>query len=641
MSWNPKTTIAIGLPAVCLLAMLGWGAVELWRDPLADLDVPETSGDVTSVGPAESAAPSHSDRLSSDHAKYLGSQACAECHADICEAYQPHPMAHSMSMASAAPAEEFYAHSTEFRAPGLPKSDLQFRYQVSKEGEEVTHHERVYDAQGNEICSRSVPMQYAVGSGIRGHSYFRDAGGEIYMSPITWYTGAHAWDLSPAYDKANEHFERRILDGCVFCHVGRAAPKPGTAHVFEPEPFLELSIGCERCHGPGADHVAYQQQLAASGLKSDPIINPAQLGQPYRDDVCFQCHLLGVQRVNNPGHRDFDFRPGQALADIWTVFVGGTKVADNNATTEAVGQADQMLASRCYIESQGAMSCTSCHDPHLVPSAAERVEFYRSKCLACHGAGDAADCSLDPTRRKAETSEDSCIHCHMPRLDANDVPHTSQTDHRVVRDRHQQHMSAAPDELTIYESDRLPPELINRATGILFARQAEEGLDRRLPDRAIPLLAAWVTKHQDDPEAMSALGTVYFLAGDKRGALAELQRALARDPDSEFTLRELMYQSHLNGDPENGIRYGRRLIDVNPHHYDYHGRMAHMLGRTSQWDRAIDSALRAVEIQPWNPQIHGWLAEAYQITGQPDLAQRHRELYEKLSGESVDAQDKQ
>lgn len=620
--------MVVALAAVCMLIVVGWAARDLLRDPLADLGEPEpVLEQAAPVDPAPTVVrDSGGDRSASG---YLGSEACATCHAEICESYPSHPMSRSTTPAGAEGADHPSRRTSRFIVPGPAETAVRLEYRVTEENGELMHREAALDAAGTEICGRSVPVHYTVGSGARGHSYFIDAGSQLYMSPMSWYAGAADWDLSPGYDRANEHFERRIMDDCVFCHVGRAAPSGDREHMFDEErPILELGIGCERCHGPGEAHVSYHQAADQSTSTADPIINPANLDQPYRDDVCFQCHLQGLGRVPHPGHRPFDFVPGQAIADVWTLLMHGTKVSGDN-TTRAVGQAEQMLASRCYVESAGAMSCTSCHDPHSAPSEEERVEFYRSRCLACHSPGVHVECALEPAARLLESNVDSCIQCHMPALAANDIPHTSQTDHRVLRFPGTETDAAGNDEYEVYEADRIPGELADRSRGMLTVFYAE--VHPPLAVEALPLLTPWVVNHPDDADAFAALGTASYFMQDNRRAIESLEKAVQLDPNSEYILRQLMFFNHELGNVEDGIRYGRRLIAINPHHYDYHGRMAHMLGRKGEWVEAIESARKAVEIRPWSPQIHGWLAEAYRITGQEELSEQHAELYEKLS----------
>jgi len=90
-----------------------------------------------------------------------------------------------------------------------------------------------------------------------------------------------------------------------------------------------------------------------------------------------------------------------------------------------------MRESRCYQQSGQRLGCISCHDPHRLPEAAERVAYYRDRCLVCH-----ADrgCRLPRPARIARNADDDCTACHMPRVQATDVAHTSLTRHNIPRD---------------------------------------------------------------------------------------------------------------------------------------------------------------------------------------------------------------
>jgi tetratricopeptide (TPR) repeat protein len=147
-------------------------------------------------------------------------------------------------------------------------------------------------------------------------------------------------------------------------------------------------------------------------------------------------------------------------------------------------------------------------------------------------------------------------------------------------------------------------------------------------------LRPWVSTNSYDVEALTALGTAYHFTQDTPNALSMLDLALSMDPDFEDALRQRVLLGHETGDFESAIRHGRRLIELNPHRFDDHARRAHMLGRVGRWSEAIEAARTAAEMRPWNPQIHGWLAEAYRITGQQQLSNRHAERYAKLQAAS-------
>ena len=73
---------------------------------------------------------------------YVGSQVCAECHAEIAETYAAHPMANTLAtVADATPIEVLAERRAEFEAQGC-------RYRVQRVGERMVHTEFMTDAAG-------------------------------------------------------------------------------------------------------------------------------------------------------------------------------------------------------------------------------------------------------------------------------------------------------------------------------------------------------------------------------------------------------------------------------------------------------------------------------------------------------------
>ncbi|QDV49949.1 tetratricopeptide repeat protein [Gimesia fumaroli] len=548
---------------------------------------------------------------------YVGSQACQECHAEICKTYQSHPMSFSSQPVLGDLVFEDYEHKTSFQSP------LTHVYEVEKKEGKVYHHEKRMTPEEELVYDKSEPIDFAIGSGKRGRSYVINHAGLLFMSPISWYTGKQRWDLSPGYQPGHhKQFERRLIDGCIQCHIGSVSKTKGIKDHFDPTPFKETAIGCERCHGPGEPHI--QWHLASEKQqKPDPIVNPINLSPAARDAVCYQCHLTGEGRILRYGRGEFDFRPGNLIEDLWIVFQEGDRITDTG-DTQAVSQVEQMHRSQCYLKSAGQMGCISCHDPHQFPSKSERISYFESRCLKCHG-----ESTTECTRPEdsPEQAKESCISCHMPKRSAFSVPHTSLTDHRIIRHKNQPPQTSAQTER--FSDFRKPEDEnaaydIQRARGFFYVSLAETRNDLKYAQQALQLLLPLLHKDSTDEDLITQVGLAYNLLGEKAKAKAILERALKVNPNSETALRKLTEICHDTGDYKSGIEYGKRFIEINPWRSLIYGRLVHMLGLTQQFDEGIEYANRGLKINPSIWQLHGWLAQVYEQRGQTELSQQHQ-----------------
>jgi predicted CXXCH cytochrome family protein len=559
---------------------------------------------------------------------FVNSQACAECHQEIYDIYQTHPMSKSLAALPDAPAIEDYEVNPRFSAPKSHRFKGRLSFYIERKNEEFFHHEVWTGENGKQLYDQRVPVHYEIGSGQRGRSYMIQRDSMLFMSPITWYSERKIWDYSPGYEKKDLRFERRVVDACLACHAGRvAADRNSPNHYDAREPFPEPSIGCERCHGPGKAHIEYRKNGEQVGI--DPIVNPVNLEPRKRDSVCNQCHLSGQSRILRYGRTDFDFRPGDDLADTWIALVHEANVGSKQ-TTDAVSQVEQMMASRCYTQSQGKFGCISCHDPHSRPKDDELDVFYRNRCLNCHTKKQ-LDCSMPLEQRLAKSAADSCVQCHMPKLAASDVPHTSQTDHRVVKNPALDGAAKESKLLIFDDADKRLPELeINRALGLSIIRYAENNQDVFAVFRARELLAPVVEALPDDIESIEAMGLVYRQLNQREMARRMWNRVLRLDPNREQTLRHLAFLSHEDLDFDAGIGFSDRLIELNPYQFDHFGRKSHMLGEINRYQESIEAAHEALKINPSSHRIHEWLSSVYQRLGDQRNALKHRRMYDAV-----------
>ena len=491
---------------------------------------------------------------------------------------------------------------------------------VGAEGWE--HSEQMADRDGQVIYDVAVPVHYSMGSGTRGRSYLTSHGGVLSMSSISWYTNGNRWDLSPGYVPDDPRgFSRRVPDECLACHAGRVETIPGASGRYAAEPFPQLAIGCENCHGPGKQHV--EAQNARSAAIHDTIVNPAKLPLAQRDSVCNQCHLQGEARIPRYGRTHFDFRPGQRLDETVVVFLSGTGVAGGK--TEAVRHVQQMMSSRCYTASPGKLGCISCHDSHGTVSKEESQAFYRTRCLACHGE---SDCHAPLADRQAQ--QDSCFACHMPRLPAADIAHTALTDHRVLVRPLELPAASRPethDKLLFFDNanERLPAWEATRASGLAIVKHMlDEG---RTPDFAAieSLLAPVLEVAPDDTRVMNSLTEVALKQNNLEAAEKYALQAIAVDPQNEAALVALALVCYQTDRYPAGLKFSERALVLNPTLDMLYGHRADMYRLSKRLDDGILEAEKALQLNPGCcPCATGWSARIATRDKPPKARSRSR-----------------
>ena len=549
-------------------------------------------------------------------AKSAGSANCSECHAEIAARYHASGMGQSLwKIGSETPIED-YEQNSSFSPDG------HHYYSVVRTEEGVFHHERLADDAGQTIYDQAVKIDFVVGSGLQGRSYLFNRNGMMFMSPIGWYSRAGRWDLSPGYQlPSHRRFDRRVPAACLECHAGQMNLTDRT-DVFADPPFREVAIGCERCHGPGTDHIQFHRRLAS--FEVDPIVNPAKLDPDRREDICTQCHLSGEGRYLRDGCQFGDFQPGTRLEENYLIFVRGDRMTDDGKT-RAVSQVEQMRSSKCYLNSGGKLGCTSCHDPHGGPVPDREAEFYRDRCLNCH-----ADqgCAMAESDRRARQANDSCVACHMPRLNASDVPHTTQSDHRILRrvTPLQGDRSNEMAELYDHAEQRLPRTIVDRARGIWLAERAERLTNPDLATGASRILEGVLQERPEDVEVLNALGTTAAVNGRFDESLMYWTKVLSLDPSRELTLSTTATLLLNQGKTQAGRQILERYLDVQPNYGGAWGRYSGLLSKANETSKAIEAARRSIELDPSNPKTYHHLAQLYGRIGDKKQEEFYRDL---------------
>jgi hypothetical protein len=355
-------------------------------------------------------------------------------------------------------------------------------------------------------------VDYFIGSGSRGRSFLIAIEGRLFQSPASYYTHRKAWDVSPGFEGQDElDFDRPITNECLFCHAGSTRPVSFTLNSYESPPFEAEGITCARCHGETGAHLA---KPSASN-----IVNPAKLTPALRDAVCDQCHLGGEARILHPGRSPWNYRSGEPLEQVVTVYVfDDPSPSRHSGAQKVVGHSEQLAASKCSQRSEGRLWCGSCHDPHTKP--VNPAAWYRQRCEQCH-----SPASLTEHKKPAG----DCAGCHMPSRPAYDGGHTPFTDHRILaKPRQADSRASVPLKLRAWREPPVP--LAQRNLGLAHISVGERDQSAEHLNEGFRQLSSIATRFADDPAVLGSLGAVLQRKGVPREAAKLFARAAKREP---------------------------------------------------------------------------------------------------------------
>ncbi len=317
-------------------------------------------------------------------------------------------------------------------------------------------------------------------------------------------------------------------------------------------PFAQGGIGCVACHGDPSEH------LATGGRASMLVLD--RLPAEARDSICLSCHMEGQAAIVHAGRRLEDFRPGESIWQYASFYV---HASEKGSGGRATGQWEALLASACKRASGDRMTCTTCHDPHgsdRLMTAAERVDWYRGRCLSCHEtAGGGFSATHHPEQR-------DCASCHMQRAESNDIAHEQVTDHRIVRRFAGRSIPPATHGplVEVGAKGMLQPT-DGRELGLAYAQFAALG-DRAAYARALAILkqVAAEPAGSSDATVQAQLGFLEQLGGADQPAASAYEQALRKQPDDSFAEGNLGLILARHGQAQAAVRLWRSALALDP-----------------------------------------------------------------------------
>jgi hypothetical protein len=566
---------------------------------------------------------------------YAGSKSCAAsgCHDRLSSDFRRTPMGDSMAPASRP--EEFA------RVPQrvtIFNPDFDRYFEVYREGDDLYQSEYQKDPDGNVVFKTTHKLEYVTGGGMNGYTYLIRRGNHLFEAPLSYYSKAGKWDLSPGYVAADAGFGRPVLEGCLACHNGQPRAVPNREALYQEPAFRfgEMAISCEACHGPGELHNKQFRSGAKITVPDPTIVNPARLGPRLADDVCMNCHQGGHTRILQPGKGVMDFRPGIPLNQISAIFKLPLKKEQaeeaNRAQVEPPVRGSvempswwknsSMEMSKCFQASGGKLRCVSCHSIHKPPTPATRAAFYREKCLTCHST---KRCALPVAERLKQSPDNDCAGCHMVKRPVGGIAHSSLTNHRIMRRPGQ----PLPD-IAFEEEDPALPGIIylnpppgGASTLPALTRLGAYGEIMKkqpaLSEQYLKVLDDLARNQPDDPIVLAALGRKAWYEKNYPQAVEYLSKAREKGSDATTTFLDLGNALAGMGRLEDAVTVFKEGIEVSPYAQVLQKSLALNYIGLKQYPKAYEVMKRYVELFPEDSFMRGLLQKVE--AGRPSSGQ--------------------
>jgi predicted CXXCH cytochrome family protein len=357
---------------------------------------------------------------------YTGVDACAECHQEEHDLWSR--TAHARAMTPATP--EFVRG--DFETDTVHVYDGQ-TYHMVREGDRF-----VIRAPGRDGKMGTYPVVYTLGA--RQHETYltRFPDGRVQVLPVYWDLIENRW-----YDAAEGTLElgraltggdrlfwanqgRTWNDRCFDCHASQMRKNYDLETDTYNTALGDLSINCETCHGPGAEHTAFWKEaledpeLAARGESS--LVRATRLPPSKQVEICAQCHATKtiLRSGYKPGDDFLDFYELSLIDDADSFWPDGLvrKLAYPHL---------QFAGSQCFQEAD--LTCTGCHANHGSDMPVELLADPAggALCARCHPSVT-ADIQAHTFHKPVGKGSD-CKACHMPEMFLN---YLTVTDHRLT-----------------------------------------------------------------------------------------------------------------------------------------------------------------------------------------------------------------
>ena len=337
---------------------------------------------------------------------YVGDRSCAECHAKQSKEWLGSNHQRAMQLATAETVLGDFNGATFSQAGATSRffrKDAKFFVKT----------------EGSDGKLADFEIKYTFGVEPLQQYLIEFPGGRLQGLTIAWDTGKKRWfSLYPREKIAADdplHWTGRYQNWnlmCAECHTTDFKKGYDPSADTYRSSWSELDVGCQACHGPGGDHVAWARK-GGRGAASGLVVGFKAADPRYEVDACATCHSRRSRMAagEHPGRPLYDtLRPEPLRAGLYH--------ADGQQLDE-VYEYGSFRQSRMYAR---GVRCSDCHNPHSGKVKAEG----NAVCTQCHRPeGNPRFPTLAPKVYDAPSHHfhkmgspgGQCVNCHMPARD--------------------------------------------------------------------------------------------------------------------------------------------------------------------------------------------------------------------------------
>ena len=320
---------------------------------------------------------------------YAGSAKCAGCHQSISETYAH--TAHSLSTRIVD--ENTIAGSFSKDSNQLKINDSTL---IRMEKRDSGLYQVLY-VNNKAIVAHRFDLQLGA---VKGQTFLFWQKNGFFQLPVSYIRDLHQWTGSPGYSSDQLNFNRPVVTTCFACHSSFASGDPHGISVASAKQInWVFNIDCERCHGPAAAHVEFQESHPQE-KQSRYMVSFQSLDRKQKIDLCAVCHSGTKNLLLKP---TFRFKMGDTLSNYMNVLY-----TDFPSPDEHGSQKQFFAQSKCFRMS--GMDCTTCHNAHVNERGI--VKSFNEHCQTCHTPGQYF-CKL-VTDSNIVFLQNNCTGCHMP-----------------------------------------------------------------------------------------------------------------------------------------------------------------------------------------------------------------------------------